>query len=512
MNTHQRWSSLLKTPPPSAGSEVLEFEEPKFEGNCLMLYDEMLETGAKEWEHNVVGFFLDKKLPFTVVKETVQRRWKLKGEMDTALDGDMYYFTFHNEEDNASVLDEGPFFMAGKLFISQSWTRDIEENKASVHNVPMKTKSGRELEVQLEYPWKPLICTRCQVFGHTDNNCRKKPVEGQQQKKMGEEAWKQIQSRSEGMHNSNNNNRGNRINIGGETTNGGRYGKKNTWKQAPRQQTQQTGNIAIVSSNKFTCLDVEKRIAKVVDEEIQKIIEIDENEEDEEPNQISKNGKGKETDIEPTTSSTKQGSDVEISNNEVTESENNSKSMEETKESDDYTQEANSDDEGLEEVGLLETKVKSRNTAMVQRRINDWEGVNNNNQDPRGRIWVLWDPCVMRANENVGGRRVNQGELNDFNKCLDYCGLDDLKATGAVFTWSNKQENHERILCKLHRCFINNIWNQQMQYAEANFISQGVSDHTPIVLKWPKGDDRARAPFRFYNHWIEQPEFMEIVK
>ncbi|KAF5198943.1 hypothetical protein FRX31_011471 [Thalictrum thalictroides] len=40
----------------------------------------------------------------------------------------------------------------------------------------------------------------------------------------------------------------------------------------------------------------------------------------------------------------------------------------------------------LKLVGLLETKVKSRNTAMVQRRINDWEGVNNNNQDPRGRI------------------------------------------------------------------------------------------------------------------------------
>ncbi|KAF5198062.1 hypothetical protein FRX31_012351, partial [Thalictrum thalictroides] len=136
MNTHQRWSSLLKTPPPSAGSEVLEFEEPKFEGNCLMLDDEMLETGEKEWEHKVVGFFVDKKLPFTVVKEIVQRRWKLKGEMDTVLDGDMYYFTFHNEEDKASVLDEGPFFMAGKLFIIQSWTRDIEENKGSVHSVP----------------------------------------------------------------------------------------------------------------------------------------------------------------------------------------------------------------------------------------------------------------------------------------------------------------------------------------------------------------------------------------
>ncbi|KAF5198942.1 hypothetical protein FRX31_011470 [Thalictrum thalictroides] len=175
----------------------------------------------------------------------------------------------------------------------------------------------------------------------------KKPVEGQQQEKRGEEAWKQIQPGSKGMHT--NNNRGNRINKGGETTNEERYGKNNTWKQAPRQHIQQTGNIVIVFSNKFTCLDVEKGIAKVVDEEIQKIIEIDENEENEEPTQISKNGKGKETDNEPTTSSTKQGSDLEISNNEVIESENSSKNMEETKESDDYTQEADSDDERLEE-------------------------------------------------------------------------------------------------------------------------------------------------------------------
>ncbi|KAF5193157.1 hypothetical protein FRX31_017257 [Thalictrum thalictroides] len=93
------WTSLLKNPPPSAGREELSYTIPMFENGKLVVDDDLLEEGAKEWEAKVVGFFLDKKLPFTMVKNMVEKKWKLKSKVDLALDGDMYYFTFHNEED-----------------------------------------------------------------------------------------------------------------------------------------------------------------------------------------------------------------------------------------------------------------------------------------------------------------------------------------------------------------------------------------------------------------------------
>ncbi|KAF5188106.1 hypothetical protein FRX31_022306, partial [Thalictrum thalictroides] len=108
----ESWSSLLKSPPPSAGSQELCFIEPSFKEGVLQLDKELIKEGAAEWEHKVVGFFLDKKLPFTMVKSVVLKRWNLDGEVEIALDGDMFYFTFNNEQDRVNVIEEGSFFIA----------------------------------------------------------------------------------------------------------------------------------------------------------------------------------------------------------------------------------------------------------------------------------------------------------------------------------------------------------------------------------------------------------------
>ncbi|KAF5176160.1 hypothetical protein FRX31_034253, partial [Thalictrum thalictroides] len=136
----KRWSSLLRTPPPSAGKEELNFINPVFEDGKLVLDDEILEEGAREWENRVVGFFLDKKLPYSMVKEILTRRWKLQGEFDIGLDEDMFYFHFNNEEDREYVLDEGPVLLAGKLFVVRAWTREVEENRGSICSVPIWLK------------------------------------------------------------------------------------------------------------------------------------------------------------------------------------------------------------------------------------------------------------------------------------------------------------------------------------------------------------------------------------
>ncbi|KAF5181439.1 hypothetical protein FRX31_028974, partial [Thalictrum thalictroides] len=137
------WSTLLKTLPPSAGAATLKYSDPIFKDGFLQIPEEVRMEGAKLWENHIVGFFLDKKLPFNYVKSAVTNRWKTLGDFEMALDGDLFYFKFSTSEDREHVLDEGSFHLAGKLFVIRSWTRDVENSRGMIKSVPVWVKMSR---------------------------------------------------------------------------------------------------------------------------------------------------------------------------------------------------------------------------------------------------------------------------------------------------------------------------------------------------------------------------------
>ncbi|PIA30406.1 hypothetical protein AQUCO_05600091v1 [Aquilegia coerulea] len=49
-------------------------------------------------------------------------------------------------------------------------------------------------------------------------------------------------------------------------------------------------------------------------------------------------------------------------------------------------------------IGLVETKVKACNAVRVKARLNNWCMINNNNENPRGCIWLTWDTNCYRTN------------------------------------------------------------------------------------------------------------------
>ncbi|KAL5699922.1 hypothetical protein ACHQM5_025444 [Ranunculus cassubicifolius] len=124
--------------PPSASESILPFIEPVIEGDVLVM-DEAAE-GVTEWEKKIVGFFLDKKLPFNTVKEEVRKHWKLRGDIEVALDGDIFYFTVYNEEDRRDILKEGSIIIAKKTLVIRPWSKEIEENRGSITKVPIWVK------------------------------------------------------------------------------------------------------------------------------------------------------------------------------------------------------------------------------------------------------------------------------------------------------------------------------------------------------------------------------------
>lgn len=48
--------------------------------------------------------------------------------------------------------------------------------------------------------------------------------------------------------------------------------------------------------------------------------------------------------------------------------------------------------------------------------------------------------------------------INKFKDCIDGIGLCDLTGSGCLYTWCNKQEGEDRILCKLGRAMGNDQW------------------------------------------------------
>ncbi|KAL5718016.1 hypothetical protein ACHQM5_010961 [Ranunculus cassubicifolius] len=143
---------------------------------------------------------------------------------------EIYYFTFNNFEDRKKALDLGNFHISGKLFVIRPWSPEVESERGAIKTLPLwvkflnvpkqvwnkkglsrlastigkpmfmdkatearsilsyarvcvevealkelpamvktKVSQTKTAEIAVEYSWKPLICTKCQVFGHSCN-------------------------------------------------------------------------------------------------------------------------------------------------------------------------------------------------------------------------------------------------------------------------------------------------------------------------------------------------------
>ncbi|KAF5192878.1 hypothetical protein FRX31_017536 [Thalictrum thalictroides] len=99
-----------------------------------------------------------------------------------ALDGDLFYFKFATLDDREHVLDERSFYLAGKpLFMDKTTKKSsiLTFARICVEVEPMKElpKSipGPDQTIELDYPWKPLLCTICSVFCHPSSQCTPPP-------------------------------------------------------------------------------------------------------------------------------------------------------------------------------------------------------------------------------------------------------------------------------------------------------------------------------------------------
>jgi len=65
---------------------------------------------------------------------------------------------------------------------------------------------------------------------------------------------------------------------------------------------------------------------------------------------------------------------------------------------------------------------------------------------------------------------------------------------------------------KLDRVLVNEKWNMTFPLSEARFLPSGMSDHSPMVVKVARNDQNIKKPFRLFDMWMDQEEFMPMVK
>lgn len=85
---------------------------------------------------------------------------------------------------------------------------------------------------------------------------------------------------------------------------------------------------------------------------------------------------------------------------------------------------------------------------------------------------------ILNADEKLhesGNVRDPGNELETF---MQNTGLQDLRSTGCLLTWSNGH-----VSCKLDRAMANDLWFFEVEQSVAHFDAPSLSDHSPVLVR-----------------------------
>jgi hypothetical protein len=233
-NPVQAWRKLFRPEKPAGN---LQYFAPSREDGRVVVKPpkEAIEEGILKWSPSLVGQFLDKPLPFYIVKRAVDSIWAQYGKIEVfLLENGLYLFRFENEQTRDEVMEAKIWHMANKPLILRKWTPGMQLLKLSLSSIPVWIKihnlpvefwnsiclsyvasgvgkplcadsvteeqirlgfarvlveinidsdfpkevevvgaDGNRVIVGVEYPWIPVKCKKCKTFGHLAHTCTK---------------------------------------------------------------------------------------------------------------------------------------------------------------------------------------------------------------------------------------------------------------------------------------------------------------------------------------------------
>ena len=143
------WKSLLSMPVKTGGP--LQFYRPHCADGKLVAKPpvEAVDEGIDMWKGCLVGQFLDKRLPFPVVRSLVNRLWGKREMPDiSTTENGLFLFRFRDPEARDWVMDAGPWHLAGRLFILRAWKPGMDMLNIQLSSIPIWV---RFYNIPLEY-------------------------------------------------------------------------------------------------------------------------------------------------------------------------------------------------------------------------------------------------------------------------------------------------------------------------------------------------------------------------
>ncbi|GJS27386.1 RNA-directed DNA polymerase, eukaryota, reverse transcriptase zinc-binding domain protein [Tanacetum coccineum] len=142
----------------------------KDNGDEAIIFDEeIVEEGNKKWVNTVCGYFVGCNMSLAELRYSIRRMWNSRLGKPLVMD-EVTANMRHNgtrRSAYARVLVE--------IEASKGFKDIIEIQYKDKNNSMIKTKF-----VKVEYSWRPISCSHCNVFGHSELRCLKSGIKKDQ--------------------------------------------------------------------------------------------------------------------------------------------------------------------------------------------------------------------------------------------------------------------------------------------------------------------------------------------
>ncbi|KAJ8420807.1 hypothetical protein Cgig2_019766 [Carnegiea gigantea] len=116
-----------------------------------------------------------------------------------------------------------------------------------------------------------------------------------------------------------------------------------------------------------------------------------------------------------------------------------------------------------------------------------------NHEHPRQQMWeelkalsqqmtetscILGDfNAILHKEDRRGGNAIQDIELKEMTDLLEYSELQEMRWNGAYFSWTNKTT-----WSRIDRALINLHWYETFDFTQNQYLTNGLSVHTPMLI------------------------------
>ncbi|KAL4384965.1 hypothetical protein GQ457_15G000650 [Hibiscus cannabinus] len=165
--------------------------------------------------------------------------------------------------------------------------------------------------------------------------------------------------------------------------------------------------------------------------------------------------------------------------------------------------------------GQKQNKKQGKGGKRRDEKVGLWDELNVFKGTVGASLWAIFGDfnvmnCPQESSDYDGSQGVT-GAMQDFLDCQESIDVVDHPFLGALFTWCNQREEAP-LLRKLDRFIVNQAWLDSFPVATVEFLLSDCSDHSPSNLVLSAPLLKPPRPFKFFNFWVDHPEFLRTVE